>query len=109
MAENFNHITFSPTLDTKPGQASCTLLVSMPEVDGITRKLSFTATTLSYIVTAIPNQIYFVGTQLLIPYIKFKIYPEGYFDTNDYRLYSADSPPEVSNPLDFGTLHEADR
>jgi len=59
-------------------------------------------------VTALPNQIYFVGTLLLIPYTKFKIYPEGYFDTTDYRLYSAESPPDVSNPLEFETLHEAD-
>jgi len=108
MAENFNHITFSPTVDTKPGKASCTLVASLPEVDGITRKISFTATTLSYIVTPIPNHIYYVGSQLLIPYTKFKIYPEGYFDTNDYRLNLIDNPPEVNTPLDLGLLQEAD-
>jgi len=95
IGKNSEYITFSPTSSTKPGQAYCTLKVTMEEVDGISRAIDFTATTIGYDVTPIQDQIYYVGSILLIPYSKFKIYPKDYFETTDYRLYVIDDPSKV--------------
>jgi hypothetical protein len=63
----------------------------MTEVSGITRKIQFFATTISYIETPIETQNYYIGSQLLIPFTRFQIYPANYFKTDDYRLYLVES------------------
>jgi hypothetical protein len=65
---------------------------------------NFEATTLVYLTTRIPDQIYYVSSVLSISYIEFEIYPRGYVRKGNYSLWLTADPGKLINPLDFKIL-----
>jgi len=69
--QNFDQVVLSPTTDTAAGVADCYLDATLTEVGQISKVYKFNATTLSYTIRPIEDQVYFVGSTKLIPFTKF--------------------------------------